>query len=57
MSADDLGYGRSSPQLGRTMRDVLSFQKRPDWRNPAPLGAGIAAAGAAAAVIRRCGKG
>jgi hypothetical protein len=42
------------PQL---LLDVMSFQKRPGWRNPRRWGAGIAAAGAAGAVIRRRRKG
>lgn len=41
----------------RLLLDVLSFQKRPDWRNPRRWGAGIAAAGVAGAVIRRRGEG
>jgi hypothetical protein len=41
----------------RLLLDVLSFQKRPDWRNPRRWGAGVAAAGVAGAVIRRRGKG
>jgi CubicO group peptidase (beta-lactamase class C family) len=41
----------------RLLLDVMSFQKRPDWRNPRRWGAGIAAAGVAGAVIRRRGKG
>ena len=41
----------------RLLLDVMSFQKRPGWRNPRRWGAGIAAAGAAGAVIRRRGKG
>ncbi len=41
----------------RLLLDVMSFQKRPDWRNPRRWCAGIAAAGVAAAVIRRRGTG
>jgi len=40
----------------RLLLDVMSFQKRPGWRNPRRWGAGIAAAGVAGAVIRRRGK-
>jgi hypothetical protein len=40
----------------RLLLDVLSFQKRPDWRNPRRWATGIAAAGVAGAVIRRRGK-
>jgi CubicO group peptidase (beta-lactamase class C family) len=41
----------------RLLLDVLSFQKRPDWRNPRRWGASVAAAGVAGAVIRRREKG
>jgi CubicO group peptidase (beta-lactamase class C family) len=41
----------------RLLLDVMSFQKRPDWRNPRRWGAGIAAAGVADAMIRCRGKG
>ena len=41
----------------RLLLDVLSFQKRPGWRNPRHWGTGLAAAGAAGAVIRYRGKG
>jgi CubicO group peptidase (beta-lactamase class C family) len=41
----------------RLLLDVMSFKKRPDWRNPRRWGAGIAAAGVAGTVIRRRGKG
>jgi hypothetical protein len=40
----------------RLLLDVLSFQKRPDWRNPRRWATGIAAAGVASAVIRPRGK-
>ena len=40
----------------RLLLDVMSFQKRPGWRNPRHWSAGIAAAGVAGAVIRRRGK-
>jgi Beta-lactamase len=41
----------------RMLLDVLSFRKRREWRNPRRWAMGIAAAGAAGAVIRQCGKG
>jgi CubicO group peptidase (beta-lactamase class C family) len=41
----------------RLLLDVMSFQKRPDWRNPRRWAAGLAAAGVAGAAIRRRGKG
>src|SRR5262249_17537502 len=37
----------------RLLLDVLSFQKRPGWRNPRRLGAGLAAAGVASAGVPR----
>ena len=40
----------------RLLLDVMSFQKRPGWRNPCCWSAGIAAAGVAGAVIWRRGK-
>lgn len=41
----------------RLLLDVLSFQQRPDWKNPRRWAAGVTVAGAAAAVMRRRGKG
>jgi CubicO group peptidase (beta-lactamase class C family) len=41
----------------RLLLDVMSFEKRPAWRNPRGWGAGLAAAGVASAVIRRRAKG
>ena len=41
----------------RLLLDVLSFQKRPDWRNPRRWGAGIAAVGVAGTVIHHRRKG
>ena len=39
----------------RLLLDVMSFQKRPDWKNPRRWAAGIAVAGAAAAAVRQRG--
>jgi hypothetical protein len=44
-------------RLPRLLLDVMSFQKRPDWRNPRRWGAGIAAAGVAGALTRHREKG
>ena len=40
----------------RLLLDVMSFQKRPDWKNPRRWAAGIAVAGAAAAAVQRRGR-
>jgi len=41
----------------RLLLDVMSFQKRPGWRNPRRWGAGLTAAAVTGAVIRHRGKG
>jgi hypothetical protein len=40
----------------RLLLDVMSFQKRPDWKNPRRWATGLAVAGAAAAAVRRRGR-
>jgi CubicO group peptidase (beta-lactamase class C family) len=40
----------------RLLLDVMSFQKRPDWKNPRRWATGLTVAGAAAAAVRRRGN-
>jgi CubicO group peptidase (beta-lactamase class C family) len=40
----------------RLLLDVMSFQKRPDWKNPRRWATGIAVAGAAAAAAQQRGR-
>jgi hypothetical protein len=52
---DRVAFTDESPR--RLLLDVMSFEKRPDVRNPRRLLAGVATAGIAAAVVCRRSKG